>query len=564
MKSEDEIKEELKRILSLDIQLEIPPDPAMGDFAFPCFPLAKTFRKKPELIAQELKEKFQKIASVEHIEVKGAYLNFFVNKQQVAEGVIHAIRTERESFGHHPKKNSLVLIESPGPNTNKPLHLGHLRNILIGMSMQKLLLAYGKTTHIVNVVNDRGVHICKSMLAYQKFGNDSTPQSEKRKSDHFVGDFYVKFSQAEKEHPEYEQEIQDMLLKWEQGDKKVRALWKKMNTWALKGFQETYKKLGLKIKKEYLESDTYLAGKELILKNLEKGIFQKDDQGSVIINLEDKGLGNKVLIRANGTAVYITQDIYMAQKRYEDFTFDEMIYVVGNEQDYHFKVLFEIFKKLNFPFAEKCYHFSYGMVELPEGKMKSREGTVIDTDDIIEDMVSLAQEEVSSRYSDLSEKEKQDRAEAIAMAALRFFFLKFDPLKNFVFSAKEALSFEGETGPYIQYSHARICSILRNHGKKISPSADLSLLKEQEETVLLTALSQFSQVIEDAAIKRKPHLLCRYTFELAQYFNEFYHKHQVLKADDHLRDARLQLCDAVRQVIANALMILDIEPLERM
>ncbi|MCB1084452.1 MAG: arginine--tRNA ligase, partial [Simkania sp.] len=439
----------------------MPKDTAHGDYAFPCFILAKKLQKAPQIIASELSDRF----SLEQVRVAaiGPYLNFTIldNSKQI-ETLKHILSGNIIQKTAEPK---VVLIESPGPNTNKPLHLGHLRNMLLGISLTHALRAIGKTVHTVNVNNDRGIHICKSMLAYQLFGDGKTPQSEGRKSDHFVGDYYVKFAQAcaesEERKTELENQAQEMLTKWEAGDQEVLALWKKMNDWCLAGFQETYKRMGLTIEKEYFESETYQGGKDIILKGAEDGLFYKNEKGAIEADLEDKGLGKKVLLRSDGTSVYITQDINMAHLRYQDFSFDEMIYIVGNEQEYHFKVLFELFRMLGWSFGESCRHFSYGMIELPEGKMKSREGNVIDTDDLIKTVDGLAYEAVKERYEDLDEAEMNERAQAISTGAIRFFFLKFDPLKNFVFNPKESLSFEGETGPYVQYTHARISSILR-------------------------------------------------------------------------------------------------------
>jgi len=567
----------------IDQALEVPPDPKLGDYAFPCFPLAKALKKAPADIAKDIASRF----TMPNVTAKavGPYLNFFIEKKAIAESVIKEIQKQGETYGRQHNK-SVVLVESPGPNTNKPLHLGHLRNILLGSTITNILRFYGNDVHIVNVVNDRGVHICKSMLAYQKFGNGLTPEKAKRKSDYFVGDFYVKYAQAEKDHPEYEQEIQQMLVKWEDGDPETIALWKKMNSWAVEGFKQTYKTLNFNIERDYYESDTYRHGKDIILDGLKKGIFQKDEEGAVIADLEKQGLGKKVLLRGNGTSVYITQDIYMAKKRQEDYKFNEMIYVVGNEQEFHFKVLFEVFRLLGWKFADSCYHFSYGMVELPEGKMKSREGNVVDIDELIEGVMEIAKAELKERYPELAKPELERRTKAIAMAAIRFFFLKFDPPKNFVYNPKESLSFEGETGPYVLYAYARICSIFSKLGEKpgqkdnaghkgrqglqkadISADlshADLSLLTTEPDRKLVTTLSAFKDIAEEAAARRKPSLLAHYLFELATAFTEYYHLNPILKENPELRDARLALIDCVRTVLKTGLNLLDIEVLEEM
>jgi arginyl-tRNA synthetase len=561
------IQKILQDALKLEsISLEVPPKLELGDYAFPCFILSKQLKKSPMDVAKDIEQQIKpKLPTHITSKIIGPYVNFFVSKEHLADSVLKKIHAEKEKYGKEKESKEIVLIESPGPNTNKPLHLGHLRNILLGQSICNILRAAGKKTHIVNVVNDRGVHICKSMFAYQKFGNGTTPEKAGMKSDHFVGDFYVKYAKAEKESPELEDEIQKLLVKWEQGDKETRELWKKMNDWALKGFNETYKKLKFKIEKEYLESETYMHGKEIILDGLKKGLFEKDGDENIILNLEAKGLGKKVLLRSNGTSVYITQDIYMAKKRYDDFKFDSMVYVVGNEQEYHFKVLFEVFKKLGWSFGEKCYHFSYGMVELPEGKMKSREGNVVDTDELIDEVVKIAKEEIIKRYDSLDEKEIEKRANAIAMAAIRFFFLKHDPLKNFIFNPKESLAFEGETGPYVMYSYARICSIFEKLDEKVDLSIiDSKLLNTELDRKMLNKMKEYPDVIKDAAKQYRPSLIAYYLLDLASAFNEYYRDNTILKADKPLRNARLALIDSVRIVIKSGLELLEIDVLEQM
>jgi arginyl-tRNA synthetase len=559
--------------------IEIPPDPKLGDYSMPCFIFSKELKKSPQNIALELKDKLTKINMKEdhkHFELinnVGPYLNFFVNKELYMKKVLHQIYEDKYNYGASKKNDDIVLIESPSPNTNKPLHIGHLRNMLLGQSIYNILRFVGKTAYQVNLVNDRGVHICKSMLAYEKYGADETPEAAHKKSDHFVGDYYVKYSQLEKENPAIEQDIQEMLLKWEDNDKKIRALWAKMNNWALKGFRETYDSLGFNIDKEYLESELYLHGKDIILKGLEDGIFEKDETGAIIVNLEDIGLGKKVLLRANGTSVYITQDIYMAKKRHDEYNFTEMVYVVGNEQEHHFKVLFEIFKRLGWSFWEKCHHFSYGMVELPEGKLKSREGNIIDTDNLIQDVKNICIEELKKRYENLSEQEFIERSNTIAMSAIRFHFLKFDPLKNFVYNPKESLSFDGETGPYIEYSHARINSIFKKLKDKEDVEdiesyvkhADISTLKEKNEFELVKILERFPKVIEDAADNLKPSSIAHYLLELAQQFNEFYHANPILSCEDEeLMKARLYLIHNIQTVLKIGLNLLHIQEIEEM
>jgi arginyl-tRNA synthetase len=563
------------KILSV---IEIPPDSKLGDYALPCFIIAKELKKSPHNIALELKDKLTQINIKEdhkHFELinnVGPYLNFYVNKEVYIKNILHKISTEKYTYCAGKYDKSIVLIESPGPNTNKPLHLGHLRNMLLGQSIYNILKFVGKSPYIVNVINDRGVHICKSMLAYQKFGLNDTPEITHTKSDHFVGDYYVKYNQLEKDNPAIEHEVQDMLVKWENNDSEVRALWAKMNSWALKGFRETYSSLGFNIDKEYFESETYLHGKDIIVDGLNKELFERDDTGSIIANLESKNLGKKVLLRANGTSVYITQDIYMAKKRYEDYKFDEMVYVVGNEQEHHFKVLFEIFKKLNWNFGDKCYHFSYGMVELPEGKMKSREGNVIDTDNLLLEVKNMCIEELRKRYDNLSDEELHLRSDIIALAAVRFFFLKFDPLKNFVYNPKESLSFDGETGPYIEYSYARINSVFKKFTEKESinnldeyfKNVDISLLKESNEFELVKILDKFSNSVDDAAKNFKPSSVAHYLLELSQKFNEFYHANPILTSEKNIMKSRLYLIYNVQIVLKIGLNLLNIQEIEEM
>ncbi|MEA3399380.1 MAG: arginine--tRNA ligase, partial [Patescibacteria group bacterium] len=490
-------KEELIKILSpitglfdkdIITIIEKPKDESFGDFAFPCFILSKEKKLSPDAIAQDIHNQFS--SELFSTTVAGPYLNIkIIDPLFIPNKILDIINSSK--LIKQSQNNKTVLVESPSPNTNKPLHLGHLRNILLGQSLVSLLKAIGSNAKIVNVINDRGVHICKSMLAYKLWGEGSTPESSGMKSDHFVGKWYVRFaeesSKSEKAKKELESQAQDMLILWEKQDSEVMALWDKMNEWAYIGWDETFKKLNFKIDKNYYESKTYQGGKDIILSALDEGLFEKSEDGAVIVDLSSKNLDKKVLLRSNGTSVYITQDINLAKIRYTDFKFDELIYVVGNEQEYHFKVLFEIFNILNFSFADSCSHFSYGMIELPEGKMKSREGNVIDTDDLLEQTISMAKEAVNERYSDIDNLELEKRSELIALGAIRFFFLKHDSLKNFVFDPKESLSFEGETGPYIQYTYARISSILRKSETDYK-NADLSLLKTLEDKSLTKLL----------------------------------------------------------------------------
>lgn len=554
---EKEVKEILKKATKLkEISLEIP-KAEFGDYAFPCFELAKKLKKNPNEIAEDLAKNVKLSKLIRKVEVKGPYLNFFVDKGKLAENVLK--EALKDDYGSSKKIKKTVLIESPGPNTNKPLHLGHLRNMSLGISLSNIYSFIGYNVNDVDIINDRGIHICKSILAYKKWGKNAKPI---KKSDHFVGDFYVLFAQKVREEPKLEQEAQELLEKWEKKCKETRDLSKKMNKWAVDGMFETYKRFGRKIEKAYYESDTYEEGKKIVLEGLKKGTFEKDDEDNIILDLDKQGLGKKVLVRANGTAVYITQDIATGVARYKDYKMDKMIYVVGNEQIYHFKVLFEIFKILKYPFAKGCYHMAYGMVNLPEGKMKSREGKVVDADDLMDEMIDLAKKEIKKRHKDLSEKEIEKRSEQIGLGAIKFYILKHDPMKDMLYNPEESIKFEGETGPYVQYAHTRICSILDKG--KLTKKVDYSLLKEELEQKLITLLSQFPRKITEAANNYKPSIIANYLIELSQNFNSFYVKLPVLKAEKQLKEARLMLIAAVKQVLKTGLNLLGIEAPERM
>ncbi len=554
----------LKKEAKLDeINLEIPPSSELGDYAFPCFTLSKKHKKNPNETAKELSQKIKTDNIIKEVKAVGPYLNFFINKEKLFKDILKKIFKENDNYGIQPKTNKTILVEYLGPNTNKPLHLGHVRNIALGYSLCKLLKANGHKVFPVNINNDRGIHICKSMLAYQKWGKNDSPKNSRLKSDFFVGKYYIMFSKKAKENPKLEEEAKEILEKWEKGDKETIELWKKMNKWALDGFKETYKKFDIKFKKEYFESNTYKKGKDIILDGLKKGLFKEDD-GAIFVDLNKQGYGNKVLLRADGTSVYITQDIYLAKVRYDDFKYDKLIYVVATEQIYHFKVLFEVLKILKFPFEDKCYHFAYGMVNLTTGKMKSREGSVVDADDLVDNMIQLSLKETKSRNKNLDKKEIQKRSEKIAMGAIRFYILKYDPVKDFLFDPKESISFEGETGPYLQYTYARINSILKKYNKKIDDKVDSSLLKEKEELEIIKMLGNFNDVVKTSGNNYKIHILARYLLDLAQSFNNFYHSYPVLKADEELKKARLLLISCVKQVIKNGLNLLGIDVLERM
>ena len=562
---EQEVKKAIKEATKLkDTPLEIPSNPEFGDFAFPCFILSKEQKKSPVEIAKSLEKLIKPNKTIKKVKAVGPYLNIFINKQALAETILLKIFKEKENFGRNKSQKNKILIESPGPNTNKPLHLGHVRNMCLGLSLKNLLETQGNTIIPVNINNDRGIHICKSMLAYQKFGKNDSPEKSKLKPDFFIGKYYVMFAQKVKTNPKLEDEAKQLLQKWESKDKETIDLWKKMNSWAYKGFKETYKKFNIKFEKEYYESQTYNKGKTIILNGLKNNLFEKDETGAILINLEKEKLDKKILLRANGTSVYITQDIYLAEKRYEDFKFDKLIYIVGNEQIYHFKVLFTILDKLKYKFAKNLYHFSYGMIELPSGKMKSREGKIVDADTIVEDLTNLAKKEIKKRYPKLEKSKIQTRANKIAMAAIRFYILKFDPMKDFTFNPEKSISFEGETGPYIQYTYARINSIIKKSNQEITNKIKFELLKEQEENVLIKKLAAYPNILKDSAEKYKISLLTHYLLELAQQFNHYYHNTQIIQENKALEKARLLLSYDVQQVLKSGLSILGIETMGEM
>lgn len=549
--------------VSLDLtedMLEVPPDPKMGDFAFPCFILAKEMKKSPVHIAQELSEKIVPDDRIETVQAKGPYLNFFVSKGNLIGDTISTILSEGKDYGTGKPSGRTVMVESPGPNTNKPLHLGHVRNMVLGNALVNIFKKIGDKVVRVDIVNDRGIHICKSMLAYQRFGEGKEPDI---KSDHFVGKYYVEYSKRSKEDPKLDEDIYDMLKAWEDEDPKVRSLWKKMSDWALSGMKETYDRFGVKMDKAYHESDHYTKGKDLVMKYLKKGLFETAENGNIIADLEKYGLGKKVMLRADGTSIYITQDIVLGKLRYDDYKMDKMIYVVANEQIHHFKVLFKLFELFGYPFAKGCHHLAYGMIYLPEGKMKSREGTVVDADNLSDDLKGFAAEEIRKRDPEINPADLDDRSEKIGMGAIKFHILKYDPMKDFVYDPKESISFEGETGPYLQYSYARISSIIKKAGG-VPKSADLSLLTTEDEFELAKHLKAFPKMVKDAAESYKPHAVCRYLLDLSQLLNHYYHKHKVIQDDKVLMGARIQLLDATRIVLSEGLNLLGIDPIDRM
>ncbi len=552
------LQEKLKRVFADaagvapdQVQVEVPPDPTLGDFAFPCFSLAKQHKKAPGQISSDLAGKLSS-PLVRSAKAAGPYVNVFVTVQALADALTlsPALQTPET-----------ILVESPSPNTNKPLHLGHVRNMLLGNAVTALLRKRGHKALRMDIVNDRGVHICKSMLAYERWGGGETPASTNMKSDHFCGHYYVVFAKEAEKDATLESQAQEMLRAWEAGDPHVRALWEKMRAWCLEGFAQTYKDFAVHIDQAHYESDIYQLGKDVVREGLERGIFKKDEKGAVYADVPG---GQKFVQRADGTSIYITQDLALAKIRFAQFHMDRLVYVVGNEQNHHFTSLFSIFSQLGYTFAARCYHLSYGMISLPEGKMKSREGTVVDADDLRAKMIELAAEEVARRFPDLSVSELEHRAQAIGMGALVFYVLKFDPSKDFVYDPKESISFTGDTGPYVMYTYARISSIFRKGAVQAILGADASVLEHDLERQLLAKLVQYPSVVASAADQYRPSSLAQYLLELARLTNAYYHDVHVLVPNENLKFARAWLLTQVQQVLADGLGLLGVSVLDEM
>ncbi len=557
-----------------------------GDYTVVVFPFLRLSKKKPEDTANELGEFLKNnLKEIKGYNVIKGFLNLVVSDEYWISAFQNAVN--EKNFGIKTKTGGTpVVIEYSSPNTNKPLHLGHVRNNLLGWSLAEILKASGKKVYKVNLVNDRGIHICKSMLAWQKWGNGKTPQNSGMKGDKLVGDFYVLFdkeykkeiaglvSQGMKEEEAAQKaplilEAKAMLKKWEEGDPGVRKLWAMMNGWVYEGFDITYKRLGIDFDKIYYESDTYLLGKKLVEEGLEKKVFHKKEDGSVWADLQDEGLDEKLLLRADGTSVYITQDLGTAQLRYDDFKAGKLIYVVGNEQIYHFDVLKILLKKLGKPFAENIYHFSYGMVELPHGKMKSREGTVVDADDLMDEMVETARKtsEELGKFKDFSPDESKRLFEMIGKGALKYYILKVDPKKTMMFNPHESIDFNGNTGPFIQYTHARIRSVMRkaaSQGIDLKNEIPVTALNESEKTIL-KIIYDFPQTVMQAAEAFSPAQIAGYAYNLAKEFNRFYHDYSILNEPDaEKRNFRLSLANFTAKVLKSAMALLGIELPERM
>ena len=563
---EEKITEILHAAGIKEPKLEVPANTTFGDFAFPCFSLAKEWKKAPQEIAKELVHKLKPTKWVSAIAAHGPYVNFVLNKTKVAEEVLVLVRKQKHKYGTNKEgKGKKVMIEFSSPNTNKPMHLGHVRNNALGRAISNLFAANGYKVLRANLINDRGVHICKAMLAYERWAKGQTPEKAGKKGDHFIGDLYVKFSQEAGKNPELETEALALLYKWEAGEKKTIALWKKMRKWCLDGFKQTYKEMDIDFDKYYYESEIWKGGKELVEEGLKKGVFVREPDGAVKAVLQPHGIPDKIIVRKEGTTLYVTQDMYLAKLRFEQHKLDQLIYVVASEQDLHFQQLFKILDLLGYEWAGKCHHFSYGLVSLPSGVLKSRTGQVVDADDIMREMQHLAQEEIHQRAKDLPEQEVAKRSKIVGLGALTFHMLKIDPVKELFYDPKESIKFEGETGPYVQYTHARICSIFEKHGKGVGQLKNPALLTHANEQKIITLLADYPAVVSASALRYDVYSLAQYLMMLATAMNSFYTSCPVLNAETpELRDARLALLDGVRQVIKNGLNLLGIDAPERM
>jgi len=555
-----------------------------GNLTLVVFPFLKISKKSPELTAQEIGQYLtDHCKAVASYNVVKGFLNLVVAPQAWLSMLTDIDADEQYGHKQATEESPLVMIEYSSPNTNKPLHLGHVRNNLLGWSLAQIMQANGNKVVKTNIVNDRGIHICKSMLAWLKWGNGETPETSGKKGDHLIGDYYVAFDKhyreeikelmaqgmdeekAKQEAPLIK-EAHEMLVKWENNDPEVRALWEKMNSWVYAGFDETYRKMGVSFDKIYYESQTYLKGKAKVEEGLAKGLFERHADNSVWADLTNEGLDQKLLLRSDGTSVYMTQDIGTAEMRFKDYPIDKMIYVVGNEQNYHFQVLSILLDRLGFKWGKELVHFSYGMVELPNGKMKSREGTVVDADDLMELMVSdaLKAADEAGKNADLSDAEKQEIARIVGMGALKYFILKVDARKNMLFNPEESIDFNGNTGPFIQYTYARICSILRKSQNMQHVQNTPSTLNEKE-IELIQKMSEYPAVVEQAGKDYSPSGIANYCYELTKIFNQFYHDFSILnEPDEQKRQVRLVLARNVAKVIKNGMSLLGIEVPERM
>ena len=554
-----------------------------GNLTVVVFPFLKASRKAPEATAAEMGQWLKEnVDAVADFNVIKGFLNISVDPAFWRNQLLSVASDDSFGFREATEDSPLVMVEYSSPNTNKPLHLGHVRNNLLGYSVAQILKANGNRVVKTNIVNDRGIHICKSMLAWKKWGEGATPESAGKKGDHLIGDFYVAFDkhfkdevkaimeekkiekeEAEKLSPLME-EAREMLRRWEKGDEEVRSLWKMMNEWVYAGFDETYRRMGVDFDKIYYESDTYLEGKDLVLGGLEKGIMYRKEDGSVWADLTADGLDHKLLLRADGTSVYMTQDIGTAKLRYRDFPIDRMIYVVGNEQNYHFQVLSLLLDKLGFKWGKDLVHFSYGMVELPEGKMKSREGTVVDADDLMATMIADAADASADRFRDMPAEEAAEISRMVGLGALKYFLLKVDPRKNMLFNPKESIDFNGNTGPFLQYTYARIRSVMRKAGD-IDTAAMAHAIPNEKETSLIQKVADFPSTVAEAGRSLSPALIANYCYDLAKEYNQFYHDYSILREEDMaVKALRLELSSVVARTLRSAASLLGIEMPERM
>ena len=555
-----------------------------GDLTVVVFPWVKAARKAPAVVAAEIGKWMEdNVDEVEATNAVGGFLNIVIKAGNWSKLLADIAATPDYGITTATADSPLVMVEYSSPNTNKPLHLGHLRNILLGYSLSQILAACGNRVVKTNIVNDRGIHICKSMLAWQKWGNGATPESTGKKGDHLIGDYYVEFDKHFKAEvkelmakgmSEDEAkaasplmlEAREMLRKWEARDPEVRKLWETMNRWVYDGFDETYRRMGVDFDKIYYESNTYLEGKSKVMEGLEKGIMYRKEDGSVWADLTGEGLDHKLLLRADGTSVYMTQDIGTAKLRFADYPIDKMIYVVGNEQNYHFQVLSILLDKLGFKWGKDLVHFSYGMVELPEGKMKSREGTVVDADDLMEEMVNTARQvaQEMGKTDGLTDAEIDDIAETVGLGALKYFLLKVDPRKNMTFNPKESIDFNGNTGPFIQYTYARIRSVMRKNAD-FTPVDYSGVQPDEKETALIQQLAAFPSVVSEAGRSYSPAMIANYAYDLVKGYNAFYHDHQILhEPDAAVRSLRLALSEQTARVVRTAMSLLGIKVPERM
>ena len=554
-----------------------------GNLTVVVFPFLKASRKAPEATAAEMGQWLKEnVDAVADFNVIKGFLNISVDPAFWRNQLLSVAADDSFGFREATEDSPLVMVEYSSPNTNKPLHLGHVRNNLLGYSVAQILKANGNRVVKTNIVNDRGIHICKSMLAWKKWGEGATPESAGKKGDHLIGDFYVAFDkhfkdevkaimeekkiekeEAEKLSPLME-EAREMLRRWEKGDEEVRSLWKMMNEWVYAGFDETYRRMGVDFDKIYYESDTYLEVKDLVLGGLEKGIMYRKEDGSVWADLTADGLDHKLLLRADGTSVYMTQDIGTAKLRYRDFPIDRMIYVVGNEQNYHFQVLSLLLDKLGFKWGKDLVHFSYGMVELPEGKMKSREGTVVDADDLMATMIADAADASADRFRDMPAEEAAEISRMVGLGALKYFLLKVDPRKNMLFNPKESIDFNGNTGPFLQYTYARIRSVMRKAGD-IDTAAMAHAIPNEKETSLIQKVADFPSIVAEAGRSLSPALIANYCYDLAKEYNQFYHDYSILREEDMaVKALRLELSSVVARTLRSAASLLGIEMPERM